>query len=355
MIIAMGGAFEFFNIHYGCGGTLQRWAIPTWKQTATFCRERQLCFKSAIRPELGVLFPHTVNQPQTDNLYGGAPGLDALTSWLNALQDAQYSTKVILQHQLLEPRRLTQFKAIVIPDASTLSPQAIQHLLNFTQQGGKLLLDLPALNAFRDHIGARVGDIRQQLVFIDGHGALATGEVTATLNLTPSTARPGGAGLYTDNLYHPALRHHASTIQPHGHGAIAALAFNFAQFYQDNRTPAIRTFLRHLWQDELDFHPEVTVSGSHFAELTVADAPDGSLLVNLINLAGEHQLLNARTYDEIPPIGPLTITFSPQLNITSVRQFPENLPLPLTPAPDGRLAVTLPRLDIHTVLQARRN
>ncbi len=354
MILAMGGTFEFFNIHYGCGGAIQQWAIPTWRQTADFCRQRSRCLHASIRPEIGVLFPCDRNSSSSDRLYGGAPGLPRLTAWLNLLQDAQLSTKVILQHQLDDPDLLRRFKAIVIPSATTLQPTAIGNLLNFTHNGGALLLDLPALPPFAPHLGCQPEPAARHLIFVhdgdrDGNGALAAGETDATLQLNPTSAQ-AVADLYLDNLPEPSLRRDAACVRTLGHGRLASLALDLATFYQDNRSPAIRRFLLNLLLHHLHVTPDVTVSGSHFAELTVTDAPDGTLLVNLINLAGEHQVACVRAYDEIPPLPPLTVTFSPALPPVSVLQLPENRPLELHRHPDGSASVTVPSLDIHTVL-----
>ena len=57
-VLALGGAFQFFNIMYGGGGILQEWMIPTWEKTAAFCRERQeICFGAKLIPQVGILYP----------------------------------------------------------------------------------------------------------------------------------------------------------------------------------------------------------------------------------------------------------------------------------------------------------
>ena len=75
------------------------------------------------------------------------------------------------------------------------------------------------------------------------------------------------------------------------------------------------------------------------------------MLVNLINVAGEHNVANVRSYDEIPSIGPLTVTIAPSIPVRKVIQIPENKELALIRHPDGSVSVTVERLDIHTVLQ----
>ncbi|MBO7618879.1 MAG: hypothetical protein J6T06_00095 [Victivallales bacterium] len=73
--------------------------------------------------------------------------------------------------------------------------------------------------------------------------------------------------------------------------------------------------------------------------------------MNLINLAGEHNVANVRSYDEIPPIGPLTVTIAPSIPVKKIIQTPENKELAITRHSDGSVNVTIERLEIHTVLQ----
>jgi hypothetical protein len=186
------------------------------------------------------------------------------------------------------------------------------------------------------------------LAFIDGGGALAGGE-TQSIALTPLDGHAVGA-IYDDNIYDSGHTHAAVTTKLQN-GCYCALAFNMALFYAKNRSSAIRRFLTSMLEGELGYQPTVRVTGSHFAELCVAKKDDGTLLVNLINLAGEHNVANVRSYDEIPPIGPLTVTIAPSVSVKRIIQIPENKELAITRQADGSVSVTVERLEIHTVLQ----
>lgn len=67
-------------------------------------------------------------------------------------------------------------------------------------------------------------------------------------------------------------------------------------------------------------------------------------------LLGIHFDFHALPGQTVPPLPPLTVTFSPALTPVSVLQLPENRPLELHRHPDGSASVTVPSLDIHTVL-----
>ena len=58
-----------------------------------------------------------------------------------------------------------------------------------------------------------------------------------------------------------------------------------------------------------------------------------------------------RSYDEIPPIGPLAVTIAPSIPVKKVIQIPEDKELTVTRQADGSASVTVERLEIHIVLQ----
>ena len=177
---------------------------------------------------------------------------------------------------------------------------------------------------------------------------MAGGE-TQGIELTPLDGHAVGA-IYDDNIYDSDHKHAAVTTQLQK-GRFCALAFNMALFYAKNRSTAIRRFTTSMLESELGYHPTVRVTGSRFAELCVAQKPDGTILVNLINVAGEHNVANVRSYDEIPSIGPVTVTIAPSIPVQKIIQIPENKELEITRHSNGSVSVTVERLEIHTVLQ----
>jgi hypothetical protein len=243
---------------------------------------------------------------------------------------------------------LSEYKTIVIPPTAHLSENAVNGLKKYVENGGKLLIDGPSAKHFDGWGGYTSGAVTDLLAFIDGGGALAGGE-TQGVALTPLDGHAVGA-IYDDNIYDSAHTHAAVTTQLQN-GRFCALAFNMALFYAKSRSTAIRRFLTSMLEGELGYKPTVRVTGSHFAELCVAKKDDGTLLVNLINVAGEHNVANVRSYDEIPPIGPLTVTIAPSIPVKKVIQIPEDKELTVTRQADGSASVTVERLEIHIVLQ----
>ncbi len=347
MVIAMGGAFQFFNIHYGHGGILQRWMIPTWGKVAEFCRQRQACFKSRIRPELGVLLPMVRNGADRGGLYDSCC-LDALSSWMDLLQDCQFSTKVLFESQLSE-EDLSRYKVIVVPAMAATESTVMAKLETFVRNGGSLLVDSPAAPLFAGFAGFRGdGTPERQLIFVEGDGALAAGE-TICRNLTPNgIAQPVGQ-LFDDNFMESPHRP-AAMVAAIGQGNVAALAFDMAVFYRDNQSTTIRNALRRLLKTNLGYTPTVEVTGSRFADVTITEK-NNRLLINLINVAGEHNVQPVRSYDEIPSIGPLTVSIDPSIRFRSAMLQPENTPMGIkTDETTGRHILTVPFLKIHSYI-----
>ena len=341
VILAMGGGFEFFNIHYGCGGVIQTWALPIWRRTAEFCREREELFDARIVPELGVVLPADRNASGEPNLFG-TPGFEAVNQWINALQDCQYSVKVVLESEMT-PETLRCFRAIVLPGTRRLPERARGMLADYAANGGILLMENESAPQFSAEFGRSFAPSEQRLIYVEADGALAGGEASFT-----PLAGEGVFGTIRMENFCEREPFPAGCARRCGKGVLATLAFGFAAFHAENRTGTLRRFLRKTLTD-LGYRPSIRVEGSRFADLTVTER-NGTRYVSLLNVAGEHNVKPVRGYDEIPPIGPLKVIFAPELAVRHVRTLPGNRELPLVREPDGGTSVTVESLHIHLAL-----
>lgn len=337
VIVAMGGCFEFFNIHYGCGGAIQNWAIPVWEKTALFCRERSACFGGRIRKEFGVLMPCDRNDPEMACLYTNSPGEISCPAWISCLQDCQYSTRVLFEDDIANGR-LDGFRIIAIPETHALPESAKANLVKFAENGGILLVDGASAGNFSSNTAAP----EKRQIFVDSSGALASAESFFWKD-APEDTVPGGEVRF-DNIYDvPALP--AYHLRQVGKGVICFLAIDLADFYTSNRSNVFRNFVRKLISD-LGYTASVRVSGSGFADLTVTEK-DGSMIVNLINMAGEHNVPGVRSYGEIPPIGPVRVEFDPACRVRNIEKITCD-EFSVERNADGTIAaLTLERLNIH--------
>ena len=94
--------------------------------------------------------------------------------------------------------------------------------------------------------------------------------------------------------------------------------------------------------------PIVEVKGSHTVDVVV-NRIDGKLAVNLVNTSGPHDNETIRVFDEIQPVGPLDIAIVSDTKPHRVTLQPGNRKL-LYGFKDGRIMLTIPRLDIHDII-----
>ena len=345
MIISMGGGFEFYNIQYGHGGVIQRWMIPTWRELAKFARERQICHKGKIRREVGVLIPFERNE-EVKTVFTPSDATRAAIQWIFALQEMQYSTKVVFEYQL-EEKELADYQLIVVPASAHLGAASAKRLGEYVSNGGRLLVDGPSAGFFQEVAGFKSSTSpEQELFFIEGNGKIALAMSRKTTFDAPADKLVNK--LYKNNFCdgHPEPAFFQSSL---GKGQLAVLAFDLSAIYKISKTETMRTFLRDITEDRLGFAPAVRVTGSPFVQDIVLQK-DGKLLVNLINMAGDHAVKEVRQFEEIPPIGPLTITISPAIRFSKATLVPEGKTLQAKELADGSRQLTIDRLDIHAVI-----
>jgi hypothetical protein len=76
----------------------------------------------------------------------------------------------------------------------------------------------------------------------------------------------------------------------------------------------------------------------------------GKLAVNLVNTSGPHWDANKPLFDTIEPLGPLTLTIRTPKRPAKVTLEPGGQPLSFAYRA-GEAQISLPRLDIHGIVQ----
>ena len=345
MIISLGGGFEFYNIQYASGGVVQRWMIPVWKELAEFARKREICHKGRLRREIGILIPFERNE-SVAALFSPSNATRAAIQWILALQEMQYSAKVVLEHQLTLDE-ISQYSVIVLPASEHLKPSSANLLQEYIENGGSVLVDGPSSVFMQDFGGykATVGEAPEQF-FIEGDGKLTTAW-SRRVTFDAPTSFLGGS-IFSSNFFDspsPAFFH-----RDIGKGHLCALAFDLPAIYKICKTATMRRLLAEIIESRLAFSPAIRVTGSSYVQMTVLEK-DGCLLVNLINMAGEHAVKEARQFEEIPPIGPIAVTISPKLRVSRITQIPEDRQIMPTIDADGTKRIVIDKLEIHTLLR----
>ena len=104
--------------------------------------------------------------------------------------------------------------------------------------------------------------------------------------------------------------------------------------------PVFSIYIRHL----IIPNPAVKVEGSDFVELNITRR-DNMMFIHLLNYGGLHEVPTIRTFNEIPKIGPLTVTISDAISPKSVTIEPEHKAW----TGDAR-KIVIDSLEIHTVI-----
>ena len=341
-VVMLGGGYQFYNIQHGHGGTIQDWAIPLWEATAKFCRERIICHKGKLLPQVGVLLPDQPNPAESGSCYTLNTSGRSFRRWISLLQESGFSTSAVFEH---EPDSFSRFSILVCPNSDAYPPKTIAALKNYVANGGRLIIDGGASEHLQALTGiVKISEEEERQIFLEGGGRLAAAKVPfKKFDLAGAEV----ASLCYDSNFFQAESNPSSYINNIGKGKICTLTFPMLSFYDVNRAVPLNDFIRDTMK-RLEYVPYVSVAGSCFAEHTIL-TKDDSILVNLLNRAGEHQVPAIRCYDEVPSIGPLTVTIQDK-SVKSVTQIPENVSLPMTPTEDG-FQVTIDRLHIHTILK----
>ena len=102
--------------------------------------------------------------------------------------------------------------------------------------------------------------------------------------------------------------------------------------------------------------PVISVEGSEYAEISLMKKDD-SIMVNIVNRAGEHDAIGVRTFREIPKIGPLTVTIRTEKKPREVIWQPEGRSLTEIPFEEKETAdgyrYLIGDLGIHGIVEIR--
>jgi hypothetical protein len=343
VVLALGGGFEAYFTQKRDGSVREEF-LPIMAEVSRFCRVRQaICHHAMPVPQVALLYSTADHYRMVNGLFPRDPS--RFDGTLEALLAAQNSVELVGEHQITG--RMAEYPLIIVPECSYLEPAFQRELLDYARAGGKLLLIGPAPAAlFRAELDVTpVGEPTQDqsALEISGSRVLLKGKSQVVMG-GPKAQLVGT--LFTSNGSLVTLSP-AATITPVGKGAIAATYFDFSRGYRADRSEKARAFLDDLVR-QLFPAPLVEVKGSADVDVSV-NRKGGRLLVNLVNTAGPHADPKTPILETIPPVGPLQIVLRTPQAPKSVVVEPGGQRLPFETR-DGVTRITLPRLEIHSVV-----
>jgi hypothetical protein len=265
---------------------------------------------------------------------------------------------------------LAQFPLVIVPDAGGLDRQETAALDDFVRRGGKALLttrvpensacfgpaklvetrfwDKGAYVRIRPQDKSRWGQPilgKMDLVFLRGEFSIyEPGDgVQGLLRLIPPDMfGPPEKCYYRHVSDHPALLMHA-----HGKGAAACFTFAIGSHYAQQAHQGHAALLVGAVDHLLKLNRRVKVTASPLVEINHRADPEGRYQwISLYNHSGQRGIaLHAPV-----PIASIEISLMPPKPVQVVRCLQADRRLPIKRHGNGRLSVTVPRLELCEIV-----
>jgi hypothetical protein len=322
------------------------WTIPILAEAARFVRARQpWCQHAEGVPQIGLILAADVLYDETNKLFSVYDShLAPMNGILKNLLSSQHVVDVLAEHQLKD---INRYPLLIYPEWDSITPAFKQRLLDYVSKGGKLLLAGPKSAAlFKDVLNVTFKGAPE----LKSNG-LEFNDQLAEVYSVSQGVKPGqgvrSMGKYCIGWDREGPSETAATITPYGKGEIGALYLNTGEIFSGRSVTVLRDYFNSLVR-ELFRDPIVEVTGSHYVDVTL-NKVNGKLVVNLVNTAGPHDNDNVLVYDEIPVVGPLSISVRYASKPLRVTLQPANKPLEFK-YEQGKILCKIDKLEIHDLI-----
>ncbi len=358
VIMSLGGGFQIYNMQSPQRTVMDEWAISEWAKVAEFVRARQpYCQNSEILPDVGILYSKAAYYDSFKGLfYRDCPYNMELYGLMTALCDVGRSVSVILSERDID---YSAYKTVVVSDMGVIEPEVKQKLLVYLKNGGEVLFcGANTAKLFSRDLGIDVSDIpKQPICMIEGRGyaseirrpyvkiskdgcgdAIFMHECTVDGDIECTNPPPTITPL-KDEI--PALLKFAV-----GNGSASVLPINIGELYYNDTTFELKRFLEQVFSKLSSGRVSHDKQGIVDALLT---QKNGVEYIHLVNLLGSHREQRTKTFDYIPAVHEIEVTYHTERMPVRVTRQPEGEKVDFI-YQNGALKITTD-VDIHTILQ----
>lgn len=355
-VIALGGGFQVYNPQLI--GSVQKCAIPIWKKTAEFCREREdVCHKATPHHEGAVLLSSRAIQAHKQNLFRWASswnpspteyGLDT-HGLLYALLDAGYSTEVLLSYQFddMSDGELSQYAFIAVSNLDVIEENIRERLGKYVKNGGNVVIcGVDSASIFAKELGVKIlgidADIDAVYPFTRGRRGMLKSSFLDVAVADADVIGRCSLKFSTNDTESKIF----STRRRDGKGAWIGIYSNFG-LYKDAASAGARDAI----EDAISsVYPRkaVEISGTHEIQVILTEK-NGALNVNLLNVSGHHSDPSFANFDEITPMYNIAVSIAYPNEPSCITEMPSGRKLDFC-REDGRITLTLDKLEIHSVI-----
>lgn len=333
--IALGGGVQVY-FSQNRDGSAPETNCERLKEISDFVREREpLNFGKEPVAQVG-LFYSAVDRYRHSNVFNAAGSTNALIGTLNCLLDAQYTVQVILEYQIDE---LEAYDMVVIPQWVQMGDEVNAALRRYVENGGILIVvgaDSCVEQAAIFGLPCRLDDTDTERYLQSDTGLFAKLAGPAA-----DCGEADGEAFYTSRDIRDRQKS-ACKIAACGKGQVCLIPFDLGTNYFDGKNLVLTDFLRRV----LRTLKEPVVEVSHKQVDITMQKDGGALVVNLLNMRGEHADWKTIVYDEVPEIYDVAVRIYGAFSAAKVPLQPE---AQVTIEADGVL-VRLKRLHIHEVI-----
>lgn len=350
-VLAQGGGFQTYW-QQNRDGSPEPHQFRKMAEIIQFCNERKAyTFQGESVPQIGLLYStYAWRRHETRNLYS-AHYQEGIKGVLNMLLDSQLPVDILMDHQL--DGRLEKYPLLVIPEWPKIDPAIRKRLLQYVNDGGKLLvIGAEAVADYREELGVTFADtLRKNFGLFAGFNNRIMLTHTA---FQPFMALPGvsvtGVQLLADD-WRFMTDHALSSIRTYGKGKIAGIYFNMAEFYNRNQNPLSLDLLKNIIR-ELSPQLVSTVTGSDKIHQAVT-RKNGNLYIHLINTNGPHNNPNVLVYEKLEPVKKLQLEVTGTTKPKTVRLQPGNKVISFQYR-NGKVHIPVDEVGVYSIVELQQ-
>jgi hypothetical protein len=270
-----------------------------------------------------------------------------------SLLECHYGVDILDEWAILP--RLADFPVVVAPEQNCMSDGLVGALKEYVKAGGRLLVSgAKAFERFgKEFLGVKAGKVVDEAIY---HVPVSDGTIpilSAPWRLVePATAKSLATIGVTPLRDEQLLPHPAATLNRVGKGAVAYIPCNVFRDFNRSRYPLTRVFV-HAVMRALAGRLEIGVKAPSCVDVVLRRKGDKKI-VHLINRSsGIPNLPNSGVIDEIPSVGPATITLKLSGKPRNVRLAFEKAAIKwkyVAGRKGGILRVDVPLVHIHAAM-----
>lgn len=350
VLLASGGAVQIYETPGLRSGRLVPWRQKRLGEVGRFVKARRaLCLDTETIPQIAVLHSeHHLHQTASGKNLMWSIDVEPVRGAVFALLEKHYNVDILDEWALLP--KLADYPVVVVPERHKISPQMVDALKRYVETGGKLLVT--GAESFATFGGAFLGasvaeEQRDQRYFVsaaDGSAPFYSAAWNLLKTGTAEALQPLCETCFTER----ATPFPAVTVNKVGKGKVAYVPADLFRDIRRNRNPLQREFVGTIIRKLAGRFP-IEIDGPACVDVTMRRKGKKTLLHFVNRNTGLPTAPSCPTIDEIPPVGPLTVTMKLAQKPASVTLAFENGKVKWSYA-KGTLTATVEAVTIHAAL-----